>query len=140
MTTAIDSNVLAALWNSDDSLNLSAQKALRTARSSGPLVISAPAFAELVASPSRNEAFIDSFSSETGIAIEWDLDESIWRAAGRAFQHYARRRKDQSGLKPRRILADFVIGAHALRRGYRLLTLDEGLYRSAFPRLALSRF
>lgn len=138
MTTAIDSNVLAALWNSDDSLNLSAQKALRAARSSGPLVISAPVFAELVASPSRNEAFIDSFCSETGIAIEWDLDESVWRAAGRAFQHYAR--KDQSGSKPRRILADFLIGAHALRGGYRLLTLDEGLYRSAFPRLALSRF
>jgi hypothetical protein len=140
MTTAIDSNVLAALWNSDDSLNLSAQKALRAARNSGALVISAPVFAELVASPSRNEAFVDSFCSETGIAIEWDLDESIWRAAGRAFQHYAKRRKNQGGSKPRRILADFVIGAHALRRGYRLLTLDDGLYRSAFPRLALSRF
>ncbi len=140
MTTAIDSNVLAALWNSDDSLNLSAQKALRKARSSGLLVISAPVFAELVASPSRNEAFVDSFCSETSIAIEWDLDESIWRAAGRAFQHYSRRRKTESGTKPRRILADFVIGAHALRRGYRLLTLDEGLYRAAFPRLVLSAF
>jgi predicted nucleic acid-binding protein len=140
MTTAIDSNVLVALWNSDDSLNRSAQKALRAARSGGPLVISAPVFAELVAALSRNEAFIDSFCSETSIAIEWDLDELIWRAAGRAFQHYARRRKNQSGSKPRRILADFVIGAHALRRGYRLLTLDEGLYRLAFPRLALSRF
>ncbi|MGC2330970.1 MAG: PIN domain-containing protein [Candidatus Acidiferrales bacterium] len=140
MTTAIDSNVLAALWNSDDSLNLSAQKALLVARSGGQLVISAPVFAELVASPSRNEAFIDSFCSETGIAIEWDLDESIWRAAGRAFQHYVKRRKTQSDSRPRRILADFVIGAHALRRGYRLLTLDEGLYHSAFPRLAIGRF
>ena len=38
---------------------------------------------------------------------------------------------------PRRNLADFLIGAHALRRGYRLLTLSTRIYRSAFPRLTL---
>jgi predicted nucleic acid-binding protein len=38
---------------------------------------------------------------------------------------------------PRRILADFVIGAHALRRAYALLTLDDRLYRLAFPRLEI---
>lgn len=137
MTTAIDSNVLAALWNADDTLNMRAKQALRSARSSGSLVIAAPVFAELVASPARGEAFVDSFCSETGITIEWDLDEPIWRAAGRAFQNYARRRRKQRDLGPRRILADFLIGAHALRRGYRLLTLDDRLYGPAFPRLTI---
>ena len=33
-----------------------------------------------------------------------------------------------------RILADFLIGAHALRYGFRLLTLDDRLYRAPFPR------
>jgi hypothetical protein len=36
-------------------------------------------------------------------------------------------------LGPRRILADFLIGAHASHRGYRLLTLDDHLYPSHCP-------
>jgi predicted nucleic acid-binding protein len=45
----------------------------------------------------------------------------------------------QRDTGPRRILADFLIGAHACERGYRLLTLDDRLYRAAFPDLALVR-
>jgi hypothetical protein len=37
----------------------------------------------------------------------------------------------------RRLLADFLIGAHAHIRGYRLLSLDERLYRAAFPTLKI---
>jgi len=33
------------------------------------------------------------------------------------------------------VLADFLIGAHAQMRGYRLLSLDERVYRAAFPEL-----
>jgi predicted nucleic acid-binding protein len=137
MTTAIDTNVLVALWNEDDRLNRLAQSALDAALGQGGLVISAPVFAELLAAPSRNEAFLDSFCQDTGIVVEWKLDEAVWRAAGRAFQAHAIRRRRHRFPGPRRILADFVIGAHALRRGYRLLTLDDTLYRSAFPHLSL---
>jgi predicted nucleic acid-binding protein len=34
-------------------------------------------------------------------------------------------------------MADFMIGAHAETRGYRLLTLDERVYRAAFPKLVI---
>jgi predicted nucleic acid-binding protein len=37
-------------------------------------------------------------------------------------------------------IADFRLGAHALVNGYQLLTLDEGRYRTAFPRMALWQF
>ncbi len=137
MTTAIDTNVLVALWNEDDTLNTLARSALDTALGRGSLVIAAPVFAELLAAPSRNEAFLDSFCRETGISIDWNLDETVWRRAGRAFRAYVGRRKTQRGTGPRRILADFLIGAHALQNGFRLLTLDEGLYRAAFPRLVI---
>jgi len=137
MTTAIDTNVLVALWNEDDALNTLARSALDAALGRGRLVISAPVFAELLAAPSRNEAFLDSFCRETGISVDWELDESIWRAAGRAFQAYANQRRKQRHSGLRRILADFLIGAHALHRGYRLLTLDDRLYRTAFPRLSI---
>ena len=138
MTTAIDSNISIALWNEeDDSLNTLARSALDAALGRGSLIISAPVFAELLAAPSRTEAFLDSFCKDTGIAADWDLNEGVWRAAGRAFQQYANRRRRQRDFGPRRILADFLIGAHALHNGFRLLTLDDSLYRAAFPRLAI---
>jgi predicted nucleic acid-binding protein len=137
MTTAIDTNILIAFWDRDDSLNSLAQFALDASLARGSLVIAAPVYAELLAFPLRNEAFLDSFCREAGITIEWDMNESIWRAAGRAFQSYAARRKKQRDNGPRRILADFLIGAHALRSGYRLLTLDDRVYRAAFPRLSI---
>jgi predicted nucleic acid-binding protein len=138
MTTAIDTNILVALWNEDDSLNTLARSALDAALGRGSLVIAAPVFAELLAAPSRDEAFLDSFCRETGISVDWNLDEVIWRTAGRAFQLYVARLRKQRGAGPRRILADFLIGAHAIQNGFRLLTMDHRLYRAAFPRLVIS--
>ena len=72
-------------------------------------------------------------------SMDWKLDEAVWRAAGLAFQAYAARRKRHGVSGPRRILADFVIGAHAVEKGHRLLTLDDRFYRTAFPRLVIVR-
>ena len=47
MTTAIDTNVVVALWDRDPTLSLAAQTALEAAFSRGSLVVSAPVFAEL---------------------------------------------------------------------------------------------
>ncbi len=138
MTTSIDTNVLVAVWNADDSLNARALSALSAARNLGSLVIAAPVFAELLAAPDQQEGFLDSFFADTEITIDWRLDESVWRAAGLAFQSYASRRRKHSDAVPRRILADFLIGAHAVENGFRLLTLDDRLYRAAFPRLAIT--
>jgi len=137
MTTAIDTNVIVALWANDPALSLAAQTALEAAFRRGSLVVAAPVFAELIAAPERTEAFVSSLLEENGIVIDWNLNEPIWRAAGRAFQAYAERRRQQRDQGTRRILADFLIGAHAHIRGYRLLSLDERLYRAAFPTLKM---
>jgi hypothetical protein len=138
MTTAVDTNVLVALWNEDDTLNTLARSALDAALGRGSLVIAAPVYAELLASPGRTEGFLDSFLADAGITVEWNLSKLVWRSAGLAFQAYARRRRKEQESGPRRILADFLIGAHALENGYGLLTLDDRLYRVAFPRLAMT--
>ena len=137
MTTAVDTNVIIALWDRSPSISSAAQNALETAFQRGGLVIAAPVLAELLAAPRRTEAFVDAFLEDTSVAVEWDLDEVVWRAAGRAFQRYAARRRKQRDSGTRRILADFMIGAHAETRGYRLLTLDERVYRAAFPKLVI---
>jgi predicted nucleic acid-binding protein len=137
MTTAIDTNVVVALWDKDPTLSLAAQTALEAAFNRGGLVVSAPVFAELMAAPGRTETFVSSFLEETGIAVEWDLGEAVWRSAGRAFRVILERRRKQRDPGSRRILADFLIGAHAQTRSYRLLTLEERLYKAAFPTLTI---
>ncbi|WP_460330824.1 PIN domain-containing protein, partial [Thermus oshimai] len=56
-----------------------------------------------------------------------------WHLAGERFGQYARKRRT-TGL-PRRILADFLIGAHALHHHLALATFDPVHYRVAFPEL-----
>ena len=131
MTTAIDTNVLVvALWDRDPTFSWPHRTTLEAAFNRGSLVVSAPVFAELIAAPGRTETFVSSFLEETGIVVD-GVGRSRVRSAGRAFQHYAERRRKQRDLGTRRILADFLIGAHAQTRSYRLLTLDEGLYKAA---------
>jgi hypothetical protein len=138
MTTAIDTNVIIALWDRDDRVSAAAQSALDTALRRGALVVAAPVFAELLAAPGRDETFLDTFFRDTGITVDWNLDETVWRTAGQAFQKYAARRRRQHDSGPRRILTDFLIGAHALRRNCSLLTFDDRPYREAFPDLRIA--
>lgn len=137
MTTAVDTNVFIGLWNEDDALNMAAARALKSVR--GPLVICGAVYAELLAFPGRTEMFLDDFFSRAQISIEWPFDENVWRVAGNVFSEYSDRRRRARSGEPRRILADFVIGAHASVNGYALMTLDNRLYRSAFPKLRLIR-
>lgn len=139
MTTSIDSNAIAALWNNGDPLNEIAIRILGEARMQGMLVVSAPVYSEVMAGPLRDEASLDMFFADTGIEIDWVLEEEIWREAGRAYRGYTRRRKSSGGDAPRRILADFLIGAHALVRGYSLLTVDYRHFAAAFPTLTIIR-
>jgi predicted nucleic acid-binding protein len=141
MTTfSLDSNVLIALWDDSDGLNLPARQCLDRARSLGSLVISAPVYGEMMGHPSRSAEEIDSFLSITGIDIEWRFEEAVWRVAGAAFKAYVQRRIANTGKLPRRILTDFLIGAHAVVRGYTLLTLDRRIYEASFPGIRIESF
>jgi predicted nucleic acid-binding protein len=141
MTTfSLDTNVLIALWDDADTLNLPARQCLDHARAVGRMRLSAPVYCELMGHPSRSIGEIDSFLAATGIDIDWSLEEAVWRAAGAAFQGYVRRRVASNGTLPRRILTDFLIGAHAAVRGYTLVTLDQKLYGVAFPGLRTASF
>jgi predicted nucleic acid-binding protein len=99
------------------------------------ILVSAPVYAELAAAPGRETAAVDEFLHRTGIEVDWALDERTWRLAATAFGAYAGRRRLAGEAGPRRILADFVIGAHASRYASALLTLDRRIYRTAFPDL-----
>ena len=137
MITAIDTNIFVALWEVDTALSTAAQSALDTALRDGGLVVCPAVFSELMAAPGRDETFVNTFFRDTGIRVEWNLEERVWRTAGAAFQTYSVRRKKQYDPGPRRILADFLIGAHAFHVTRRLLTLDDRFYSAAFPSLTI---
>ena len=138
MTTALVTNVIVALLSGTPELSRAARKSLEQASGRGALVVSPPVYAELLAAPGRKTEEIDSFLSGTGIEVDWVLGEPVWRTAAAAFRGYAVRRRRQTGDPgPRRILADFVIGAHAMHLASALLTLDRGLYRAAFLKLKI---
>jgi predicted nucleic acid-binding protein len=135
MTTSIDTNIVVALWLKSHSANSIAAHLLGEAQMRGKLIIAAPVYAELMADSARTESQLDRFASDTGISIEWQIEEDTWREAGRVYCDYARRRIRSGGGLPRRILTDFIIGAHAMVRGYTLLTLNRRDYAAAFPKL-----
>lgn len=110
---------------------------LGDSRKLGGVVICAPVYAELLSHPKVDENFVDSFLLDTGVTVEFTLDESVWRGTAKAFAAHGARRRSQHGDQPRRLLVDFIIGAHAIERSDRLLTLDASRYRTDFPQLVL---
>src|SRR5580658_7094341 len=112
-TSSLDTNILVSLWDSSNSMNLPAMRCLNEAHKRGAIRICGPVYAELMANPARSLAEIDEFFTSTGIEVDWELDEKTWRIAGRAFRLYVHRRIASGRGLPRRIAADFAIGAHA---------------------------
>jgi hypothetical protein len=137
MTISIDTNVIAALWKDDHSMNAVVVEMLGGLIAHEKLVVSGPVYAELMAGPLRDEASLDLFFKDTGIDVDWEMDEEIWREAGRVYRAYVQRRQASRGGDARRILADFLIGAHAQVRGYTMLTLDTDDFAAAFPNLPI---
>ena len=110
---------------------------LAEARTEGLVVISPFVFAELQAYPGATRKYVESFLEHTEVAVDYRLQEQVWAETGLRFARYAARRRQSLGEGPRRLLADFLIGAHALVQADRFFTLDAGVYRQDFPELRL---
>lgn len=108
---ALDTNILSALFRGEASAE--AILTVLEAQPQGSLIMHGAAFSEFLAAPHIDEALAFSFLEDTGVQVDWATDEQIWLSAARAFRKYALRRRKSVGDAPRRILADFLIGAHA---------------------------
>lgn len=136
MTACIDTNVLSALLGAEPNAP-AISDTLNTLRRVGLLVIHGSVYAELLAAPGNTQSHLDSFLMRGQVRVDWETSQAVWQMSGRAYSSYARRRAKSGGGQPRRILADFLIGAHALSLGASLITLDDTHYRSAYPTLPL---
>jgi predicted nucleic acid-binding protein len=139
MRTALDTNILSQIWSGQPSADAITEK-LSNARAEGALVVSAPVFVELAAMPIakvQSSQRVENLLREMNVAIDFVLGEEVWRLAATAFAAYAIRRRHSGGGSPKRLLADFVIAAHAMLMADRFMTRDVNLYAQDFPNLRL---
>lgn len=136
MKTALDTNILSAFWSNEPSAPRIEQE-LKNSRAQGGLVVCAPVYVELMAHPSVSPGFVDKFLAETEIAVEFVLEEQVWRKAADSFTAYAHQRRRSGGQSPKRLVVDFIIASHASLHADRLMTLDAGRYSQYFPTLRI---
>lgn len=105
-------------------------QALGAAAQSARLVVNAIVYAEAAAGASTPQD-MDLIFPSSSFEIE-DIPLEAAYVAGKAFASY--RRRGGTRTLP---LPDFFIGAHALVRGYTLLTRDAARCRTCFPALKL---
>lgn len=138
MRTAIDTNVISALW-SNEPASANVANLLFEAKKIGGLVISAPVYVELLAYPNATKDFLDKFLQDSGIEVDFVLTEEVWQKAALSFANYANRRRNSKSSHPKRLLVDFIVGAHALLEANRLMTMDKNRYITAFADLEIVR-
>ncbi len=136
MRTAIDTNVLLALWAGEASAE-KASRFLDLAMGQGALVISPIVYVEGLGNPSISEDAMNEFLESTRITVDWSLERRVWGLAALRFEQYAKRQPTHGSGEVRRLPADFIIGAHATLHADRLVTLDQRRYRADFPELML---
>ena len=110
---------------------------LENARRRGTLVICAPVHCELHACPGITPETINNFLHDTAIVADFQVSEEVWQESATRFARYASRRRRSRGTSPKRMLVDFLVGAHALLTANCLLTLDKERYARDFPELKL---
>lgn len=136
MITAIDTNVLSAIWSHEPGAT-ELGRLLQDLSRDGALIVSAPVWAELGAGPDVGPVLCTKLLRALGLRIEMELSRKAWELAAEVFAAYAIRRRSAGAGPPRRLLADFLVGAHAVDKADRLVSRDGRFYRSVFPGLAL---
>ena len=129
MKTALDSSVILDVLTDDPDWAGASESALQQASAAGTLIVCECVIAEIT--PALPSGMLASFLTDWGIRYLPSTQESSEKA-GEMFRRYLERRTEA-----KRVLPDFLIGAHAQLHAGRLLARDRGYYRDYFSELTL---
>ena len=130
MITAVDTSVLIDVFGNDPEFGRTSAERVRESLRAGALIVCDVVWSETRAVFPDAESFASAMTT-LGVRFSPVNAESANRA-GSTWQTYRK-----AGGKRTRLMADFIIGAHALHQADRLLTRDRGYYRSYFAGLEL---
>ncbi len=130
ITTAADTNVLLDIFLPDAATSQASRELLRTAYDRGSLIVCDIVYAELVPRFDSRDA-LDAALRSIGATVS-PINTDIAFAAGLRWGQYRR-----AGGPRTRLIADFVIGAHAVAIADTFLTRDRGFYATYFPELQI---
>lgn len=128
MRHAVDSSILLDVLLPDPVHAEASLALLEKSAARGALVLSPVAWAECAAAFTPSSAF-EKAAREMGLVYD-DLTPDVAILAAQMWQDYRRH-----GGTRRRIISDFLIGAHAQLRADVLLTRDRGYFRTYFQGL-----
>ena len=129
MITALDSSVILDVVGADSAFAGPSLRAIRQASAEGSLIVCECVVAEI--RPALAQEQLEEMLSDWSLAYVASSKESAL-LAGSMLEKYLARAK-----KSRRVLPDFLIGAHAVCHADRLLARDRGYYRDYFTSLTL---
>lgn len=127
MKTALDSSVILDVISGDDRYADSSEDAIRRAMTNGQILIGETVLAEIT--PAFIGESIESFLEDWNI-VYCPSGKKAAIHAGKLFSNYLKR-----GGAKRRVVADFMVGSHALHHADQLLARDRGYYRDYFKEL-----
>lgn len=128
MITAVDTSILLDVFLPDKTFAVDSSRLLKLAYDEGALIMCDIVYAELV--PQFEErSLLDNTLATINVTLS-SIDTEIAYLAGKKWGLYRK-----SGGTRKRIITDFLIGAHAVTKAERFLTRDRGFYKSYFPEL-----
>lgn len=130
MITAVDSNVLIDIFGADARFGHASARALRVCINEGSVVACSVVWSEVRAAFAGDAEFDDALRT-LGIGFS-ALTAQTAVLAGTSWKKYR-----SAGGKRDRVMADFLIGAHAVVQCDRLLTRDRGYYKKHFSGLKI---